>query len=147
MNKTKLLTKLSLLLLLTLLVAAVAIGCGEKTNEVTAEATVVTDAQPVQIGAGQYTFAFTATFADGSAKQYSVSTDCETVGAALLANGLIEGEDGPFGLYVKRVCGVLADYDVDQTYWALYADGESAMVGVDALGCADVKSVEFRVSK
>lgn len=148
MKKTNLFTKLSLLLLLTLLVAAVTVGCGEEKNVVTTDA-VVTTAVPVaeSVGEGQYTFAFTATFFDGSAKHYNVSTDCETVGEALLALKLIDGEESQFGLFVKSVCGVVADYDVDQTYWALYTNGESSMVGVDAVKCADVTSVEFRVSK
>ena len=61
--------------------------------------------------------------------------------------GLIEGESSAYGLYVKRVCGVLADYDVDATYWALYVNGESSMVGVDSVKCADAESVEFRLVK
>jgi len=145
MRKTKFLTRLSLLLLLTLLVAAAAVGCGEK--EPVATDAVTATAVAESVGEGQYTFTFTATFLDGSAKYYTVSTDAETVGEALLALGLIEGESGPFGLYVKSVCGVVADYDVDQTYWALYTDGEMSMAGVDTVKSADVTAVEFRVSK
>lgn len=148
MKMTNLLQKVSLLLLLTLLVAAAAVGCGEQNTPVTTDAVLVTQAPTAEsVGEGQYTFAFTATFLDGIAKHYNVSTDCETVGEALLALKLIEGEESQFGLYVKSVCGVVADYDVDQTYWALYTNGESSMVGVDAVKCADVTSVEFRVSK
>ncbi len=62
---------------------------------------------------------------------FTVKTDESTVGAALLANGLIEGEDGAYGLYVKKVNGITADYDVDQTYWAFYENGEYALSGVD----------------
>lgn len=134
---------LSLILALLLPVLA---GCGTDTPaETTAATTVSAEATP--IGEGQYVFPFTATFLDGSAKHYTVSTDCATVGEALLSLGLIEGEDGPFGIYVKSVCGVVADYDVDQTYWALYIDGEMAMSGVDTVSTADAGSIEFRVSK
>ena len=62
---------------------------------------------------------------------FTVKTDKETVGAALLALNLVEGEDGAYGLYVKKVNGILADYDVDQTYWAFYINGGYAMSGVD----------------
>ena len=33
--------------------------------------------------------------------------------------------------YVKKVNGITADYDVDQSYWGFYIDGEYAMTGVD----------------
>lgn len=63
--------------------------------------------------------------------KFTVKTDEATVGAALLANGLIEGEDGAYGLYIKKVNGITADFDVDQSYWAFYENGEYAMSGVD----------------
>ena len=62
---------------------------------------------------------------------FTVNTDKETVGEALLEHELIAGEDGQYGLYIKTVNGITADYDVDQSYWAFYADGEYAMAGVD----------------
>ena len=62
---------------------------------------------------------------------FTVKTDKDTVGAALLEHGLIAGEEGAYGLYVKQVNGITADYDVDQTYWSFYINGEYAMTGVD----------------
>lgn len=103
--------------------------------------------EATSIGEGKYTFVFTATFADGTSSVYNISTDEETVGSALQKLGFISGENGAYGLYVKYVCGVLADYDIDQTYWALYVNGESSMVGVDGVMSADAESVEFRVAK
>ena len=130
MKKASFKAKLSLLLILSLLVAAVIVGCGE---EIAIE--------------GEYTFDFIVTFVDGTQKEFEVSTTCETVGEALLAEGLIDGEEGAYGLYVKSVCSVVADYNVDQTYWALYTDGEMSMVGADSVKCADVSLVEFKVEK
>ena len=51
---------------------------------------------------------------------FTIKTDKDTVGAALLEHGLIAGEEGAYGLYVKQVNGITADYDVDQTYWSFY---------------------------
>lgn len=62
---------------------------------------------------------------------FTLKTDAETVGAALLEQGLIDGEPGAYGLYVKKVNGITADYDVDQSYWAFYIGDEMAMTGVD----------------
>ena len=62
---------------------------------------------------------------------FTIKTDKDTVGAALLEHGLIAGEEGAYGLYVKQVNGITADHDVDQTYWSFYINGEYAMTGVD----------------
>ena len=70
--------------------------------------------------------------ADDKSVTFTVNTDAETVGEALLQHKLIEGEESQYGLYIKSVNGITADYDVDQTYWAFYIDGEYAMSGVDA---------------
>ena len=58
---------------------------------------------------------------------FTVHTDEEMLGAALVSHNLIEGKDG---LYTK-VNGMVADYNVDQSYWAFYIGGEFAMAGMD----------------
>ncbi len=63
---------------------------------------------------------------------FTVKTDKDTVGAALLEHSIIAGEESQYGLYVKTVNGITADYDVDQSYWAFYINGEYAMTGVDS---------------
>ena len=125
------------LIAVALMLAAALVGCGQDAAVTTVDAG----------GEGQYSFEFTAVFADGTKETHSVVTECETVGEALIEKGLISGEDGPYGLMVSTVCGVVADYGTDKTYWALYVGGEYSMVGVDALKCADVTEVEFRVEK
>ena len=137
--------RISLVLALLLLVAAVMVGCGEK-EETTAAETVVSGVVE-KIGEGQYTFMFFAFFADGSKKSYEVSTDKETVGDALIELGLIGGEESQYGLTVYTVCGEEHDFNKSASYWALYVDGEYGMVGVDSLNCKDVKNVEFKVEK
>ena len=62
---------------------------------------------------------------------FTVKTDKDTVGAALIEHNLIEGDESQYGLYVKKVNGILADYDIDQSYWSFYINGEYAMSGVD----------------
>ena len=62
---------------------------------------------------------------------FTINTDAETLGAALLEHELIAGEDGQFGIYVKSVNGIVADYDVDKSYWGFYQNGEYLMTGVD----------------
>ena len=62
---------------------------------------------------------------------FTINTDKKTVGEALVENDLIAGDEGAYGLYVKKVNGIVADFDVDKSYWAFYADGEYATSGVD----------------
>ncbi len=69
--------------------------------------------------------------AEGEAVTFTIKTDKDTVGAALLEHKLITGEEGQFGMYIKAVNGIVADYDEDQTYWAFYVNGEYALTGVD----------------
>lgn len=63
---------------------------------------------------------------------FVINTDEKMLGDALLEHKLVEGEEGQYGLYIKKVNGVLADYDTDGAYWAFYIDGEYATTGVDS---------------
>lgn len=74
---------------------------------------------------------------------FTIHTDESILGDALLAHELVEGEDGDFGLYIKKVNGMLADYDVDQTYWGFYQNGEYMMTGVDTTEFADGDQYEL----
>ena len=74
---------------------------------------------------------------------FTVHTDRETLADALLEHDLIAGEEGPYGLYLKVVNGITADYDADGTYWALSQDGEMLMTGVSETPVADGDHFEF----
>ena len=67
----------------------------------------------------------------------TVYTNETKVGAALLAAGLIDGDISEYGLYVKVVNGITADYSIDQSYWAFYINGEYATTGVDSTNITD----------
>ncbi len=78
---------------------------------------------------------------------FTIHTDKDTVGAALLEHELIAGEDGAYGLYIKKVNGIVADYDVDQSYWAFYIDGEYAMTGVDSTEITEGAAYQLAYTK
>ena len=78
---------------------------------------------------------------------FTIHTDAKTLGEALLAHKLIEGEDGPYGLYVKKVNGMLADYDVNQRYWSFCKGGTALMTGVDSTDIADGEHYEIVYAK
>ncbi len=78
---------------------------------------------------------------------FTIHTDAETVGEALTENELISGEQGAYGLYVKKVNGIVADYDKNQCYWAFNKNGESMMQGVDSTEFTDGDKFELVYTK
>ena len=69
--------------------------------------------------------------ADQSEKTFSYETTEIYLGTLLLNEGLIKGEDGSYGLYIKEVDGEVADYDVNGAYWALFKGETYATTGID----------------
>ncbi|MCM1065208.1 MAG: DUF4430 domain-containing protein [Eubacterium sp.] len=104
-----------------------------------------TQAEPEQLGEGSTVFLFTVVDKDGSETPFEIHTDKDTVGAALLEVGLIAGDESEYGLYVKTVNGITADYDKDGVYWAFYINGEYASTGVDATAVTEGDSYSFKV--
>lgn len=72
----------------------------------------------------------TVVFADQTTKDYSYTTSEFYLGALLTADGLIEGYDSDWGLYVTTVDGIVAS-DEAHEYWALYVNDEYSMTGFD----------------
>lgn len=81
--------------------------------------------------------------ADGSSKTFTYHTDAEMLGEVLLAEGLVQGEDGPYGLYIDTVDGEEAVYEEDGAYWALTIGGEYATTGVDSTPIRDGDSFQL----
>ena len=135
-----------LLLVLIAAMALLAVGCGDNTpqgNETPKTSAVSSD--KTVLGEGAKVFDFTVSDFDGKETAFEIHTDKETVGEALIELGLIDGDEGEFGLYVKSVNGISADYDKDGKYWAFYIDGEYAMTGVELTPIEDGKTYSFKV--
>ena len=133
MSKQKRILSLFLSVVCLVLTAAMAFtlsACNKNETPEPEDAVQGEKTDVIDIGEGATAFTFRASF-DGEEKTYNVKTDKATVGEALQEAGLIEGEEGQYGLYVTKVCGVEAVYESDGTYWAFYIDGDYAMNGVD----------------
>lgn len=78
---------------------------------------------------------------DDKSEVFDLVTTEETLGAALLANGLIEGTEGDYGLFVTTVNGRTAD-DAKQEWWCFTKGGEMMMTGVDSTNIADGDAYE-----
>ena len=164
MNRTTARKWLSFILCLALIaaIALTAIGCDQaqtpETPDISGDTTVTTAESgtvaetpdpnaPTVKGEGATVFYFNVVDKDGNETKFEIHTDKTTVGEALLELGLIEGEEGAYGLYVKKVNGITADYNVDGTYWAFYEGDDYGMTGVDLTEIKAGATYAFKVAK
>lgn len=151
-----------LCMMLIVAMALFTVGCGKgskesdaltsETTDFEAEDSEKKDSEPQsskakRLGSGEKSFDFSVTDKSGETTYFEIRTDEKTVGEALLKLGLIAGEDSGYGLFVKKVNGVVADYDTDKTYWAFYVNGEYSMSGVDTTTIKEGESYAFKVEK
>lgn len=129
---------LSALMLLSL------VGCGGNAGQPAGNKVIEDGAT---IGEGEKSFVTEVVDADGNTVKFTVQTNEKTVGEALQKLGVIDGEEGDYGLYIKTVNGITADYNKDGVYWAFYVDGEYAMTGADMTDVVDGTVYTFRVEK
>ena len=141
---------LSFLLCIVLIAAAawVTTGCSSSGAEEEASAVGAAVAKDGDtLGTGETEFPLIIADQDGTEIRITVRTDKTVVGEALQELGLLEGEEGQYGLYVKVVNGIRADYDKDKVYWAFYVNGDYAMSGVDVTEICAGDEYALRVEK
>ena len=78
---------------------------------------------------------------------FTIKTDKKILGDALLEHELITGDQSQYGLYIKTVNGILADYDVNKSYWGFYKNGEFMLTGVDGTEITDGEHYELVYEK
>ena len=145
---------LSCILCIVLIVAMalVTTGCSGSAgnSKATVETTAMTSTEEAEVtvlGEGSKQFQFGVVDLEGNETWFEIHTDEETVGAALLKLELIVGEEGPYGLYVKEVNGISADYDKDKVYWAFYVNDDYGATGVDMTKIEEGTIYSFRIAK
>ena len=95
-------------------------------------------------GAKKVSFTVITVDLEGTETTHKIKTDAATVGEALLAEGLLAGEQGDYGLYIKSVNGIPLDWEKDGKYWAVYVNGEYAMSGVDTINVEEGAVYTFK---
>lgn len=133
---------LSLALMAVIVILSLA-SCKEAPTGLWADATYTED---TALGEGDTTFTLTVT-AEEKTVTFTVSTDKETLGDALTELGLVEGEDGDYGLYITAVNGMTLVYETDGMYWSLTENGEYAMTGADGITLTDGGEYGFEAAK
>ena len=74
---------------------------------------------------------------DGGTRTFSYDTEHGYLGEVLVEEELIQGEEGPYGLYITVVDGEEAVYERDGGYWALYQGDTYAQQSVDQTPICD----------
>lgn len=97
-----------------------------------------------EIGRGDNQFFLDILF-EAKEKNYSIKTDEETVGAALEKLGMIEGEQGDYGLYIFAVEGEEHRYENGGKYWAFYENEQYASQSVDLTEIVDGETYSLKV--
>lgn len=121
-----------------------AVGCGkEEAADLWSTAKYTEDAE---LGEGSKTVQVEVEVEEKSIT-FTIATDKELLGDILMEHELLAGEDSEYGLYIKEVNGIEADYDTDKAYWALYKDGEYSMTGVDTTEVSDGEHYELVYTK
>ena len=131
-------------LLLALVMALSLVACGgtdkPNTNPPTNPSVESTPAASDSVGAS---FTVVVTDLDGTETTFEYTSEAATVGEALLAEGLIAGDQSDWGLMVTTVNGITADWATETAYWAFYINGEYAQTGVDATELTDGATYSF----
>jgi hypothetical protein len=133
---------IALILALVMALSLVACGGTDKpdTTPSTEPSVESTPAASDPVGAS---FTVVVTDLDGTETTFEYTSEAATVGEALLAEGLIAGDQSDWGLMVTTVNGITADWATENAYWAFYIDGEYAQTGVDATELTDGATYSF----
>ena len=84
-----------------------------------------------QTTAGEKSITVVVIHGDETEKTFTYTTTEEHLGPVLIAEGLVEGEEGPYGLEIHAVDGETASWEENQSYWALFIGEEYATTGAD----------------
>ena len=79
-------------------------------------------------------------------KTHEIKTDAEFLGEALKEEGIIEGEESQYGLFITSVDSIKAD-DSKQQWWCITKGGADVMTGADATPIADGDTFELTLKE
>lgn len=87
--------------------------------------------------AGSKTITVEVVHKDESKKTFTYTTEEEYLDKVLVGEGLVEDNQGEYGLFIQVVDGEKADYDVDGGYWCIERNGERATTGASEIPVID----------
>ena len=90
---------------------------------------------------GGKTIVLLVTHSDGGTHEFTLHTPAETLGEAMREIDIVEGEEGPYGIFVTAVDGETVDSALEQ-WWCFTKGGETMMTGIDDTVIADGEHYE-----
>ena len=134
---------ISLTILVLMLCAFAVVSC-KKGSEGTGDMLYTSD---TSLGTGKTTFTLIVEHSTGEKINFTISTNEAILSNALTGVGILEGHDSTYGLYIDSVNGVTHDFNVDQTYWAIYEGDEYAQTGIDGITIVNGATYKLVASK
>ena len=113
-------------------------GCGQGDMLYTEDTT---------LGTGDTTFTLIVEHINDKKITFTINTNEAILSNALTGVGILEGHDSTYGLYIDSVNGVTHDFNVDQTYWAIYEGDEYAQTGIDGITIVNGATYKLVASK
>lgn len=83
--------------------------------------------------------------ADGQTRSFTLNTQQAYLGPALVEGGVVEDNQGPYGLYILTADGETADESA-QEWWKVTKGGEMVNTGADATPIADGDRYELTLT-
>ena len=121
------------------------IGCGVLVLACLLAAALYLQTRP-ETAAGGKTIDVVVVHGDGSEADFQYRTDAEYLGEVLTENGLAEGTESAYGLFITTVDGETAD-DSLQQWWCITREGEMLSTGADQTPIADGEQYELTLTE
>ena len=93
--------------------------------------------------AGDKTITVEVVHADESSREFTYQTSEEFLGPVLIEEGLVQGEEGTYGLFITTVDGETAG---GNQWWCITQDGQMVETGADTTPIADGDHFELTMS-
>ena len=93
--------------------------------------------------AGEKTITVEVVHADESSREFTYQTSEEFLGPVLLQEGLAQGEESTYGLFITTVDGETAE---GNQWWCITQDGQMVETGADTTPIADGDHFELTMS-
>ena len=98
-----------------------------------------------QISAGEKDLSIQVIHGDLSTRIFEITTSAEFLGDALTEHGIVQGEMGPYGLYILTADGETAD-EANQEWWCITRSGESLTTGASETPVANGETYELTLT-
>ena len=92
---------------------------------------------------GDKTITVEVVHADESSREFTYQTSEEFLGPVLIEEGLVQGEESTYGLFITTVDGETAE---GNQWWCITQDGQMVETGADTTPIADGDHFELTMS-